>query len=80
MKIRDWILTIILQLALMVTSAANPGDTPWTRFYGNPSGEVTYTIKELPDGGYFITGSTNAFDNGFTVFYPVKINTDGDLS
>jgi hypothetical protein len=45
MRIRDWGLALLLVLALTVSSAAIPGDTLWTRFYGSPDGEVAYAFN-----------------------------------
>jgi hypothetical protein len=79
MRIRDWGLALFLTIALTASSEAIPGDTLWTRFYGSPDGEVAYAVKEIPTGGYYITGCTNAFGNGFIDFYLVKISADGDV-
>jgi hypothetical protein len=79
LRIRNWGLTLFLMFALATSAAAIPGDTLWTRFYGTSDGEIAYAIKEIPTGGYYITGCTNSFGNGFIDFYLVKINADGDL-
>ncbi|MBL0256556.1 MAG: T9SS type A sorting domain-containing protein [Bacteroidetes bacterium] len=37
------------------------GDTLWTKIYGGGSGDYAYNIRQTPDSGYAIEGSTESF-------------------
>jgi len=54
------------------------GDTLWTRTYGGAVGEVAYSIKQTPDGGYIIAGGTSSFGSQNGDLYLVRIDAQGD--
>jgi hypothetical protein len=54
------------------------GDTLWTRIYGGADDEYGCSVKQTPDGGYIITGSTLSFGAGGGDVYLIKTNASGD--
>jgi hypothetical protein len=57
------------------TSAA--GDTIWTKIYGGPRNEQSYSVQQTSNGGYIIAGLTSTMDGASRV-YLVKTNGSGD--
>jgi hypothetical protein len=55
------------------------GDTTWTRFYGGPSNEHCYVVRELPDGTYIATGKTASSGPDVEVMF-LKLNSIGTLT
>jgi hypothetical protein len=55
------------------------GDSVWTRTFGGISDEKAYCVQQTPDVGFIIAGYTTTFGGGFSDFYVVKTNTDGNL-
>jgi len=55
------------------------GNTQWNRTYGGLSGDEAYSVKQTNDGGYILAGNTNSFSIGFSDFWLVKTNSDGEM-
>lgn len=54
------------------------GDTLWTKQIGGSGNDVPYSVCELNDGNFLISGYTNSFGNGGNDVYLVKLSPDGD--
>ena len=62
-----------------VVKASSTGDTLWTKLYGGPRGEQSYSVQQTSDGGYVITGCTESFGLfPYKHVYLVKTNSSGD--
>jgi hypothetical protein len=72
------LLAIVCVLLLVSTTAADPGDTLWTRTYGGSSLDRAYCVQQTSDGGYILAGGTYSFGAGYEDFYLVKTDSSGD--
>jgi hypothetical protein len=54
------------------------GDTLWSRIYGGRLSEFGRTVRQTPDGGYIIAGSTNSFGRGRQDIWLLKTDSLGD--
>jgi len=61
-----------------VVKTNSVGDTVWTKTYGGMGSDYFNCVKQTPDGGYILVGSTTSFGFGNTDVYLVKINSTGD--
>jgi hypothetical protein len=55
------------------------GDTSWTKTYGGSLAEYSHLVKQTPDGGYIIVGSTKSYGSGNTDVYIIKTDSNGNL-
>ena len=53
------------------------GDTVWTRTYGGPDDDWSWSVEETSDGGYIIAGFTSSFGAGSHDIYLIKTDADG---
>lgn len=63
----------------------NAGDTLWTKSLGSKStiaydsvNDAAYSVIAAPDGGYFVTGSYNAYSNYGGRVFLMKISSTGE--
>jgi hypothetical protein len=61
----------------LIKTDAN-GDTLWTRYYGFPSWDEGYSVKQTADSGYIVSGSTYSFGTTGWDVYLLKTNANGD--
>lgn len=61
-----------------VIKTTTSGDTSWTKTYGGAGGDFGNSVKQTPDGGYIITGSTTNFGVVSSDVYLIKTNASGD--
>jgi hypothetical protein len=54
------------------------GNTLWENTYGGPQDDYAKSVKQTPDNGFIIVGSTASFGAGFTDCYIVRTNASGD--
>jgi hypothetical protein len=54
------------------------GTSIWERTYGGFDHDYAKCVKETPDGGFIIVGSTASFGAGFTDCYIVRTDASGD--
>ena len=54
------------------------GNTLWERTYGGYDHDYAKCVKETPDSGFIIVGSTASFGAGFTDCYIVRTDATGD--
>ena len=61
-----------------VLKLSSSGDTVWTRTYGGSDSDVGSSVTQTSDGGYIVTGWTASFGAGYSDFYLVKTDFEGD--
>jgi hypothetical protein len=54
------------------------GDTMWTRTYGGPYSDVSYSVQHTTDEGYILAGRTIRNAGSLSEMYLVKIDSIGD--
>jgi hypothetical protein len=54
------------------------GDTLWTRMYGGAGNDYCHTVRQTPDGGYILAGSTFSYGAGGPDLWLVRTDPDGD--
>jgi hypothetical protein len=55
------------------------GDVMWTKTYGGKGAESCLCVKQTPDGGFILAGSTTSFGFGGTDAYLIKTDTYGTV-
>lgn len=71
--------------SLWVVKLSNTGQVIWQRFVGTQIGQTALDIKNTPDGGFIVAGSTSAPDPLFTGYHAqsdaliVKLRSDGSV-
>lgn len=53
------------------------GAVAWAKSYGGPGTDYLYRAVALPDGGFYLAGSTNSFGAGGDDVWLVKVDRDG---
>jgi hypothetical protein len=61
-----------------VVKTDDEGDVLWERTYGGANHDYAKSVKQTPDGGFIVVGSTASFGAGFTDVYCVRIDASGD--
>jgi hypothetical protein len=54
------------------------GDTLWTRTYGGIYSDVATAVRQLPDGGYMLAGTSASFGSHQDHVYLIRTNAQGD--
>ena len=65
-------------IAIILMKISVDGDTIWTKFFGGPNSDAAYSVKQLPDEGYILMGSTDSYGAGVFDIYLLRTNSDGD--
>ncbi len=63
---------------LYLIKTDNIGDTIWTKTFGGMGTEVGNSVKQITDEGFIILGYTFTFGNGFSDFYLIKTDNNGN--
>jgi hypothetical protein len=61
-----------------VVRTDSTGNSLWQRTYGGSDHDYANCVRETPDGGFIIVGSTASFGAGFTDCYIVRTDALGD--
>jgi len=54
------------------------GNSEWNKTYGGKLQDEAYAVQQTNDNGYILAGSTNSFGAGFSDFWLVKTNSNGE--
>ncbi len=65
---------------LLVLKADSQGNRKWSFRFGGGGAEVGRSIRETPDGGFIVAGSTTSFGAGDEDAYVLKLKSDGSLA
>ena len=57
-----------------------PPVATWAKTYGGSGDESGALIQQTSDGGYIVGGYTSSFGAGASVFWVLKLNTDGSVA
>ena len=68
-------LLIVLGCCLVSAASAQSG---FERVYGGAGMEFGYSVRQSPDGGYVLLGSTESFGTGDRDIYLVRTDAEGD--
>lgn len=63
----------------LVRTDAN-GDTLWTKLYGGTLSDQAISVKQTPDGGFILAGSTTSYGTGNTNAYIIKTDANGNIA
>jgi hypothetical protein len=54
------------------------GDTLWTKTFGGPNVDLSYSVQQTLDGGYIVAGNTGSFGAGQDDIYLIKTDSMGN--
>ncbi|MCC6372283.1 MAG: T9SS type A sorting domain-containing protein [Bacteroidia bacterium] len=77
MKKAYLLFTLLFCMLRVLAQNPNNWDTAWICSYGGPNIDYAKDVKETPDGGFIIAGTTGSFGNGQTSFYLIKTDSIG---
>ena len=52
----------------------------WSRVYGGSEDDIAYAVKQTPDGGYVVIGSTESFGLDYYNIWILKLDQNGDTA
>lgn len=64
---------------IYVVKTNSGGDTLWTRTYGGSQGDYGFSVRQLDNGEYIITGVTSSFGAGSYDSYLMKLDINGNV-
>ena len=64
---------------LWVFKLDSSGEVTWQKTYGGESWELATSIKQTPDGGYIVVGSSSSF-GGSDNLWVLKLDSSGDVT
>ena len=56
------------------------GMVQWQKNFGGSSAEIARSVSQTSDGGYIVAGRSSSFQEGFSDFYIIKLDADGNKS
>ena len=62
---------------LWVVKTDTNGQKLWDRTYGGTLQDAAYCIRQTPDGGYILAGTTSSFGLGYEDFWLLKTDSNG---
>ncbi|MDG1841546.1 MAG: T9SS type A sorting domain-containing protein [Crocinitomicaceae bacterium] len=63
---------------LLIAKVNSNGTLIWKKQFGGNQNEIGKQIKEAPDGGFYIVGSSQSFGVGSFDIYLLKVNVNGE--
>ncbi|KQC14043.1 MAG: hypothetical protein APR63_06335 [Desulfuromonas sp. SDB] len=72
MRIIIILLVLIILLTILIHSET------WSRVYGGSDDDFAYAVKQTPDGGYIVIGSTESFGSYYWNVWILKLDQNGD--
>jgi len=54
------------------------GDKAWDRTFGGLACDISYSVRQTPDGGYIIAGWTDSYGAGWDDVWLIKTDTSGN--
>jgi len=54
------------------------GGVVWSRVFGGPENDIARSVRQTPDGGFVLAGSTASFGAGYDDFWIIRTNASGD--
>ena len=63
---------------LLIAKVNSNGELIWKKQFGGNQNEIGKQIKEAPDGGFYIVGSSQSFGAGSFDIYLLKVNVNGE--
>ena len=63
---------------LLIAKVNSNGTLIWKKKFGGNQNEIGKQIKEAPDGGFYIVGSSQSFGAGSFDIYLLKVNVNGE--
>ena len=54
------------------------GNLLWSKAYGGGGGDTGSAVRQTPDSGFIVTGTTGSFGTGYSSIYAVRTDKHGD--
>jgi len=56
------------------------GNVQWQKTYGGANGDEANSIQQTSDGGYIVAGWTGSFGAGYSDFWVLKLDSNGNIT
>jgi hypothetical protein len=63
---------------LLIKTDAN-GNVQWAKTYGGTNNDYAFSVRQTPDGGYIVAGTTNSFGAGWSDIFLIKTDAFGNV-
>lgn len=89
-RLSHWLMPAVAVLSMLAVAVlpglANPGSVAaggpplvqWVRGFGGEAQDAGESVRQTPDGGYVVAGSTSSFGSGESDAYLVKTDSSGN--
>ena len=72
------LLVLVYGITLVMKLDSN-GNITWQKTYGGESYDEAWSIQQTSDGGYIVVGYTMSFGGGFSDYWIVRLDSNGDI-